>query len=58
MTSRDARLPVLAMFGALGVLGGLVGWVMSGLWKLAVLGLAVFLACAIIGAALDSQRKG
>lgn len=58
VNDQQPRLPVLVAFGMLAVIGGVVGWVLSGQWKLAVIGVGVFFACSIIGAALDSQRKG
>lgn len=57
MNRREPQLPVLVAFGMLAVVGGLLGWVLSGFWKFAVVGVGVFFCCAIIGAALDSRRN-
>lgn len=51
------RLPVLAVFGFLGLLGGALAWVLSGTWEWMAVGVAVFLAAGIIGAAIDSADK-
>ncbi|WP_158102941.1 hypothetical protein [Lentzea kentuckyensis] len=56
MNDNPQRLPVLAAFGFLGLLGGLLGWVLSGYWQFAAVGAAAFLACAVIGAAIDNGR--
>jgi len=52
---RREKLPVLAAFGFLGLLGGALAWVLSGHWEWIAVGAAVFLAVAVIGAALDSS---
>lgn len=52
-----ARLPVLAAFGFLGLLGGALSWVLTGDWRWIAIGIAVFLAAAVVGAALDSDGK-
>lgn len=51
------RLPILAMFGFLGLLGGALAWVLSGYWEWIAVGLAVFLGAGVIGAAVDSADK-
>jgi len=58
MNERPKALPIMAMFGFLAVLGGLLGWVLSGMWQFAAVGAALFLAFAIIAAAVDNGERG
>lgn len=50
------RLPILVMFGLLGLLGGALAWVLSGYWEWVAVGVAVFLGAGVIGAAIDSSE--
>lgn len=56
-TKPAPRLPILAMFGFLGLLGGALTWVLSGHWEWIAVGVGIFLATGVIGAAIDSGEK-
>lgn len=54
MNHQRKTLPIMAVFGFLGALGGLLGWILSGMWQFGAVGGALFLGFAIIAAAVDN----
>lgn len=54
MNQQRKTLPIMAMFGFLCALGGLLGWVLSGMWQFAAIGAALFLGFSVIAAAVDN----